>query len=368
MTSIATSVPGAVLTAPVVEAQPSASDLTVSWRTPKDDGGLAIYAYVLEIHPVRDTSPGESGEDAAKRRSSALSSRIVVTDAAALRRGKTTVPGLISGMPYEVRVAAVNSAGTGIFSEYSAPVRTSLAAAVDASSGAKRPMVAQVSGKGGEGGASAASAVADAVANALASAPGSAAASENDGAASDVNTSSSASGAAAASAAAAAGGAALAMPRHPCFGPSVVLSDSQELLSINTGGAALHDAEVWASAFSPKTYDVTAEAVLAVPAEGHEPLRNADIVQDRIVIVLRGKVPLHVKVKHAQEAGALGVVIVDTGRCDAKFDQKCSQGADKSRGEGFAAEDDKGLWEKYHIPSVMVQRKHAKALGLPHRK
>ena len=182
------------------------------------------------------------------------------------------------------------------------------------------------------------------------------------------SASASAIGTAAASAAAAGAAAALVMPRHPCFGPTVVLSDSQELLSIATGGAALRDAEVWASAFSPKTYDVTAEAVLAVPAEGHEPLRNADIVQDRIVVVMRGKVPLHVKVKHAQEAGALGVVIVDTGRCDAKFDQKCSQGADKSRGEGFAAEDDKDLWEKYHIPSVMVQRKHAKALGVPHRK
>ena len=348
ITSVASSVPGAIASPPVVIALSSSSTLSVAWAAPLDDGGLGIYAYILEIHPVRGEGrlDEESSEDAAKRRSGALSSKVVVKDSASLRRAKTTVSDLISGMSYEIRIAAVNSAGTGEFSVYSAPVRTAVPAPVasedDAGGAASRPNVVQISGKGGGGGGGE-------------SESGDAGTTTSAGAASD-------EGGAAASKATAAAGA--GGPLMPCFGPTVVLSDSRQLLSIDVGAADLLDAKVWASAFSPKTYDVNAEAVLAAPVDGDVKLTNSELVQDRIVVMRRGKVPLHVKVKHAQEAGALGVVIVDTGRCDKKFDQRCSQGADKSRGEGFAAEDDKALWEKYHIPSVLIQRQHAHALGL----
>ena len=56
--------------------------------------------------------------------------------------------------------------------------------------------------------------------------------------------------------------------------------------------------------------------------------RNARAAHHRIVLVERGGVPLVDKVLRAQAAGALGVLITDTGYCKS-FDQFCSAGADK---------------------------------------
>ena len=44
-----------------------------------------------------------------------------------------------------------------------------------------------------------------------------------------------------------------------------------------------------------------------------------------------------------QAAGAIGVLIVDDGRCQA-FDQRCMPGAEKKHKEKFAIYDDSGPW------------------------
>ena len=86
---------------------------------------------------------------------------------------------------------------------------------------------------------------------------------------------------------------------------------------------------------SPKAYHVSAEMVVADPpmldgtaGEDGSAFRNARAAHHRIVLVERGGVPLVDKVLRAQAAGALGVLITDTGYCKS-FDQFCSAGADK---------------------------------------
>ena len=75
----------------------------------------------------------------------------------------------------------------------------------------------------------------------------------------------------------------------------------------------------------------------------------------------RGEVPLVRKAAAAQDAGALGIIVTDMGNCTA-FDQFCSPGADKSRGEGFARLDLARPWERIKIPVVMMLRDDADKL------
>ncbi|TYZ68113.1 hypothetical protein PybrP1_000764, partial [[Pythium] brassicae (nom. inval.)] len=113
--------------------------------------------------------------------------------------------------------------------------------------------------------------------------------------------------------------------------------------------------DVWASHFSPRAFHVSAEMVRAEPLDASTPLRNAAQVKDRVVLVARGGVPFVFKAHYAQAAGALGIVIADVNdSCHGRFDQQCVPGGDKSRGEGFAAQDRHALWEQNRIPCVLV--------------
>jgi hypothetical protein len=105
------------------------------------------------------------------------------------------------------------------------------------------------------------------------------------------------------------------------------------------------------------------ELIKADPFDASSPLLNVEEVKGRIVLVERGKVPLVFKVHFAQEVGALGVVIADLkGSCKDKFDQRCVPGADQSRGEGFGAQDNHELWQKNHIPCVLLHQAPAKKI------
>lgn len=121
--------------------------------------------------------------------------------------------------------------------------------------------------------------------------------------------------------------------------------------------------DVWASHFSPRAFHVSAEIVRAEPLDASTPLRNAAQVKDRVVLVARGGVPFVFKTHYAQAAGALGVVIADVNdSCRGRFDQQCVPGGDKSRGEGFAAQDRHALWEQNRIPCVLVLHADAQRL------
>jgi len=103
---------------------------------------------------------------------------------------------------------------------------------------------------------------------------------------------------------------------------------------------------------------VSAQLVRADPLDASSPLRNAAEVRDRVVLVERGGgVPLVVKAHFAQLAGALGVVIADVNdQCAGRFDQRCVPGADRTRREGFAAQDRHALWTRNRIPCALVLR------------
>lgn len=154
--------------------------------------------------------------------------------------------------------------------------------------------------------------------------------------------------------------------------PRIVLSDVHERVVIETealtpsadtsartvepsSSESTSTFDVWASHFSPRAFHVSSELVLADPLDASTPLRNAAVVKDRVVIVARGAVPFVFKAHYAQEAGALGVIIADVNdTCRGQFDQQCVPGADKNRGEGFAAQDQHALWEQNRIPCVLA--------------
>lgn len=147
----------------------------------------------------------------------------------------------------------------------------------------------------------------------------------------------------------------------------VVLSDVQEhvqLMNKSDGSMTVERKfEAWTGHYSPRLFDVSAELLLADPPDASQPLRNALAIRDRIVLAIRGKVPFVFKVHFAQQAGALGLIIADaSGTCAGGFDQSCVPGADKTRGEGFAAQDQHVLWRRAQIPCVLVLRDAAQEL------
>jgi len=150
-------------------------------------------------------------------------------------------------------------------------------------------------------------------------------------------------------------------------GPLVTLDDAAQTLTFSgdgaAGGASRRSVEVWASHFSPKAWHATAELIVADPPLADGPLINARAVRQRIVMVERGGVALVDKALRAQAAGALAIVVSDSGdQCKDGFDQFCSPGSDKLHGEGFAKLDRPEPWKNVRIPVVLMRRDDADTL------
>ena len=128
-------------------------------------------------------------------------------------------------------------------------------------------------------------------------------------------------------------------------------------VSFSFSPAAARTLRAWRAHFAPRKYIVEAEVSVAEPRDGSIPLRNTYDIKGRIAVLVRGKVPLHAKVFRAQEAGAIGAVIVDNGPCDNGFDSPtCSPGSSFRDGDGFAKEDNPAPWEHIDIPAVLIRR------------
>jgi hypothetical protein len=149
------------------------------------------------------------------------------------------------------------------------------------------------------------------------------------------------------------------------LGVIVHLFDAKEELMVSP---MIHDgdeheapflAETWSSHHNPGHHDVVAEVVMADPPLADKPLLNAHQARHRLLLVDRGGVPLLHKVRVAQDAGAIGVLIADGGKCNNTFDQICCPGADKSRNEGFAAPDPVSQWKTVHIPVALLHKADA---------
>ena len=119
----------------------------------------------------------------------------------------------------------------------------------------------------------------------------------------------------------------------------------------------------WRSHFTPP-YDVKGDVVVSEPVFAEEQLWNADDVKGAIVLVRRGKVPFLTKARHAVLAGAVGMILVDDGRCtgEGEYDwedtsQLCVVGSVRGNGDGFAREDHPEGWENIKIPTYLILEK-----------
>jgi hypothetical protein len=115
----------------------------------------------------------------------------------------------------------------------------------------------------------------------------------------------------------------------------------------------------WRSHFSRRLHDVRAEVIVADPLDASRPLRNAAEAKNRVVVAYRGgRTPLVAKVRAAQLAGALALIIVDTGPCDKGFNvSTCVAGSEYGHAEsGFALQDHPRQWDKTTMPTLLVRR------------
>lgn len=128
----------------------------------------------------------------------------------------------------------------------------------------------------------------------------------------------------------------------------------------HAGGAF---APTFESAHNPRAYHVDGELVLAVPLDASTPL--LDRVGGALVLAERGGgVSLAAKARHAQEAGALGLVVVDAaGECGDEL--RCGGALGDKGGDddaGFGLGDTGGGWETIFIPVVLVSQREGERL------
>ena len=319
ITTLAVTVPSIVPGIPAITSVPvtSASEgVVLSWRTPTDDGGSVITTYAVAIRELLPSDVGSYRRLGAKDQTNmeTLYRRIVLISASTVAAGSiksSRITNLVSNRNYIFRVSAINSLGYGPWSPESDVVVTP--------KGEDSYGVVHVYGKGHE---------------------------EYQRTVNFDNGSS----------------IKRRLGRDKEL-PLITLSDAYQTLTLYLGNSTV-TSDVWTSHYSPSTFNVTSQAVLAVPKDGHDSLQNKDEVHDRIVVISRGGVPFRTKVLNAQQAGAIGVIITDDGRCGSSYDQLCVPGADKSRGEGFAMTDDATLWKEVRIPVVLLHATEASVLNL----
>jgi PA domain len=110
------------------------------------------------------------------------------------------------------------------------------------------------------------------------------------------------------------------------------------------------------------------ELVYGVPNSGAQSLYNDFEAAGRIVMLHRGKVAIVTKVRHAERAGALGVIIVNNDDCEHEPDS-CQSDFDRQLTEmmtlessidvlatdlTFLKEDSPSVWRDVMIPSVLI--------------
>ena len=132
----------------------------------------------------------------------------------------------------------------------------------------------------------------------------------------------------------------------------VTLDDKKQTVKCNQ---EVISADVWTTHWSPKSFIVESEVVWVEPFLLEGEVQNADSIRGNIALVSRGVIPLVYKIHRLQEAGAVGVIILDSGVCK-KYDQVCAPGATKSDGEGWGLHDIERPWKTVRIPSVLITR------------
>lgn len=115
--------------------------------------------------------------------------------------------------------------------------------------------------------------------------------------------------------------------------------------------------------FGPRTFRVTGELVYGVPNFGEgKKLLNYMHTSNRVVLLARGGgIPIVDKVRKAQAAGAIAVVIIDDGQCDHEL-SSCGPRAGGRHDGGFSSSDSINDWSTIKIPAVLITSDSADAL------
>ena len=108
-----------------------------------------------------------------------------------------------------------------------------------------------------------------------------------------------------------------------------------------------------------RDYKITSKLVYALPNDASTKPMNVDELTGNVALVHRSATPLVQKILHAQDAGAVGVVLVDDGRCES--DLNCGR-IGSARLGGFAPRDDPSSWRLVKIPSVLVSQETGKRI------
>jgi hypothetical protein len=95
--------------------------------------------------------------------------------------------------------------------------------------------------------------------------------------------------------------------------------------------------DLWESHYNPHDYSVGGALVFAVPNDGSSEVMNDEDVRGRIALMKRGGVALNTKVRHAQEAGALAVLILNSNCTRERDGLRCeAEAKERSYGHGFS--------------------------------
>ena len=119
----------------------------------------------------------------------------------------------------------------------------------------------------------------------------------------------------------------------------------------------------WNSHYNDDKFVTNGALVYIVPNDGRSEVVNREDVLRRIALVKRGTVSLVEKARHAQDAGARAVIIID-GDCTRAVDGlRCESEIDaKNKGQGFSKRDPEGYWRPIRIPVVMISKEHGERL------
>jgi hypothetical protein len=120
--------------------------------------------------------------------------------------------------------------------------------------------------------------------------------------------------------------------------------------TLASGGLYLR---AWHGAHGPRGYAIAGEVALALPNSGARPALAA--LGGAIVLVFRGSVAFVDIVGSVQEAGGVGLVIIDDGSCGEELECGGWLGSISS-GAGLAARDPSSAWARVRIPYVLISK------------
>mmetsp|Transcript_30867 Transcript_30867/g.57580 ORF Transcript_30867/g.57580 Transcript_30867/m.57580 type:complete len:234 (-) Transcript_30867:313-1014(-) len=111
----------------------------------------------------------------------------------------------------------------------------------------------------------------------------------------------------------------------------------------------------------PSKFDVTGSLVYCLPNYAESSPLNQFDIEENIAFVDRGQISIVEKVTTLQRAGAVGVVIADSGECDNAF-KSCGNRIGSASEGGLSAYDFAETWSAIKIPVVIVTKDMAEKL------